>query len=282
MLELIGFLSAIVVGIGLLAYAVSYYLLSGGKSQDQIVDKYQGSKEAKSVFVKKYQEADTSQVRTALLAFGAVLAFSSSIYALTWRDKPIVVEKLIMETVEEEFEVEVPPTEQLKPPPPPPPPPDIQVVEDDEILEDEPEIEEIEIEEDEIIEVPDVIEEEEVVVEQEIFTIVEEMPRFKGCEKVAKAEVKACTDSEILQFITKNVVYPQMAIENDIQGKVYVRFIVDAQGKVTDVSIAKSADKLLEQAAIKVVKSFPSFTPGKQRGKSVKVQYVIPVNFKLS
>lgn len=282
MIQLIGILAAIVVGILLLAYAVSYFLLSGGQSQSQILEKYQGSKEAKSVFIKKYQEADLSQVRTALLAFGAVLAFSSSIYALTWRDKPAVIEKLVMDTIDEEFEVEPPPTEQVKPPPPPPPPPDIQVVEDDEILEDEPEIEEIEIEEDEIIEIPDVIEEEEVVVEQEIFTIVEEMPRFKGCEKVDKAEVKACTDSEILQFITKNVVYPQMAIENDIQGKVYVRFIVDAAGKVTDVSIAKASDKLLEQAAIKVVKSFPQFTPGKQRGKSVKVQYVIPVNFKLS
>jgi len=282
MIELIGIMVALIAGILLLAYAVSYFLLSGGKSQEQIVDKYKGTKEAKSVFVKKYEEADTSQVRTALLAFGAVLAFSSSIYALTWRDKPIVVEKLVMETIEEEFEVEPPPTEQVKPPPPPPPPPDIQVVEDDEILEDEPEIEEIEIEEDEVIEIPEVIEEEEVVVEQEIFTIVEEMPRFKGCEKVAKEEVKACTDSEILKYITKNVVYPQMAIENDIQGKVYVRFIVDSDGKVTDVSIAKSADKLLEQAALKVVKSFPQFTPGKQRGKSVRVQYVIPVNFKLS
>jgi protein TonB len=280
MLQLAGILLLIVVGLSVAGYAISHYLLSGGKNTDQIVSKYQGSEESKSVFVKKYAEADLSKVRTVLLAFGAIVAFSSSIYALTWRDKPQQVEEFVMEAIDDELEIEAPQTEQVKPPPPPPPPPEIQVVEDDEILEDEPEIEDIEIEEDEIIEVPDIIEEE-VVVEQEIFTIVEDMPKFKGCENLSGNEATTCTNTEIQKFIAKNIVYPPMALENDIEGKVFVRFVVNPKGEVIDVTIAKGADSLLDNAALKLVKTMPKFTPGKQRGKAVPVQYIIPINFKI-
>ena len=281
MLQLAGILALIVVGLGAMGYAIAYFLLSGGKNSQQIMSKYEGSAASKSVFVKKYAEADLSKVRTVLLAFGAIVAFSSSIYALSWRDKPQKVEALVMETIDDELEIEAPQTEQVKPPPPPPPPPEIQVVEDDEILEDEPEIEDIEIEEDEIIEVPDVIEPEEKPVEQEIFTIVEDMPKFKGCENLKGNEATNCTNTEIQKFIAKNIVYPPMALENDIEGKVFVRFVVYAKGDVTDVSIAKGADSMLDNAALKLVKTMPKFTPGKQRGKAVPVQYIIPINFKI-
>lgn len=281
MLQLAGILLLIVVGLSVAGYAISYFLLSGGKDTDQIVSKYQGSEESKSVFVKKYAEADLSKVRTVLLAFGAIVAFSSSIYALTWKDKPEEVEEFVMETIDDELAIEAPQTEQVKPPPPPPPPPEIQVVEDDEILEDEPEIEDIEIEEDEIVEVPDIIEPEEAPVEQEIFTIVEDMPKFKGCENLTGNEATTCTNTEIQKFIAKNIVYPPMALENDIEGKVFVRFVVNPKGEVTDVTIAKGADSLLDNAALKLVKTMPNFTPGKQRGKAVPVQYIIPINFKI-
>jgi protein TonB len=280
MLELAGILALIVIGLGSAGYAIAYFLLSEGKNDKQIMSKYEGSAESKSVFVKKYAEADLSKVRTVLLAFGAIVAFSSSIYALSWRDKPQEVQSLVMETIDDELEIEAPQTEQVKPPPPPPPPPEIQVVEDDEILEDEPEIEDIEIEEDDIIEVPDVIVKE-VVVEQEIFTIVEDMPKFKGCENLKGNDATNCTNQEIQKFIAKNIVYPPMALENDIEGKVFIRFVVNAKGEVTDVSIAKGADSLLDNAALKLVKTMPKFTPGKQRGKAVPVQYIIPINFKI-
>jgi protein TonB len=280
MLELAGVLSVIVLGLGAAGYALAYYLLSEGKSDQQIISKYEGSEESKSVFVKKYAEADLSKVRTVLLAFGAIVAFSSSIYALSWRDRPQDVETYIAEVIDDELKIEAPQTEQVKPPPPPPPPPEIQVVEDDEILEDEPEIEDVEIEEDDIIEVPDVIVKE-VVVEQEIFTIVEDMPKFKGCESLKGNDATSCTNQEIQKFIAKNIVYPPMALENDIEGKVFIRFVVDAKGDVIDVSIAKGADSMLDNAALKLVKTMPKFTPGKQRGKAVPVQYIIPINFKI-
>ena len=281
MLQLAGILALIVIGLGVAGYAIAYFLLSGGKSSEQIMSKYEGSAESKSVFVKKYEEADLSKVRTTLLAFGAIVAFSSSIYALSWRDKPEKVEALVMETIDDELEIEAPQTEQVKPPPPPPPPPEIQVVEDDEILEDEPEIEDIEIEEDEIIEVPDVIEPEEAPVEQEIFTIVEDMPKFKGCEGKSGTDADACTNQAITKFIVDNYVYPPMALENDIEGKVYVRFVVNTKGEVTDGTIAKPVDGLLDKAAVNLVKKMPNFTPGKQRGKAVSVQYIIPINYKI-
>jgi protein TonB len=281
MLELAGILALIVVSLGAAGYAIAYYMLSGGKNDKQIMSKYEGSSESKSVFVKKYAEADLSKVRTVLLAFGAIVAFSSSIYALSWEDKPQKVDSLVMETVDDELEIEAPQTEQVKPPPPPPPPPEIQVVEDDEILEDEPEIKTVEIEEDDIIEVPTIISPEEKPKEQEIFTIVEDMPKFKGCENLKGNDATNCTNQEIQKFIAKNIVYPPMALENDIEGKVFIRFVVDAKGDVIDVSIAKGADSLLDNAALKLVKTMPKFTPGKQRGKAVPVQYIIPINFKI-
>jgi len=280
MLELAGILALIVVSLGAAGYAIAYYMLSGGKNDKQIMSKYEGSSESKSVFVKKYAEADLSKVRTVLLAFGAIVAFSSSIYALSWEDKPQKVDSLVMETVDDELEIEAPQTEQVKPPPPPPPP-EIQVVEDDEILEDEPEIKTVEIEEDDIIEVPTIISPEEKPKEQEIFTIVEDMPKFKGCENLKGNDATNCTNQEIQKFIAKNIVYPPMALENDIEGKVFIRFVVDAKGDVIDVSIAKGADSLLDNAALKLVKTMPKFTPGKQRGKAVPVQYIIPINFKI-
>ncbi|MEX0595075.1 MAG: hypothetical protein WD512_01155, partial [Candidatus Paceibacterota bacterium] len=122
MLQLGGILALIVVGLGAVGYAIAYFLLSGGKNDQQIMSKYVSSAESQSVLVKKYAEADLSKVKTVLLAFGAIIAFSSSIYALSWRDQPQKAETLVMETVDDELEIEAPQTEQVKPPPPPPPP----------------------------------------------------------------------------------------------------------------------------------------------------------------
>jgi protein TonB len=107
------------------------------------------------------------------------------------------------------------------------------------------------------------------------------MPKFKGCENLSGNEATTCTNTEIQKFIAKNIVYPPMALENDIEGKVFVRFVVNPKGEVTDVTIAKGADSLLDNAALKLVKTMPKFTPGKQRGKAVPVQYIIPINFKI-
>ena len=118
-------------------------------------------------------------------------------------------------------------------------------------------------------------------VEQETFTIVESMPKFKGCENLSGGAATSCTNTGIQEFIANNLVYPPEALENDIHGKVFVRFVVNQKGKVTDVTIAKGVDSLLDNAALKLVKSMPKFTPGKQEGKSVPVQYILPIGFSI-
>jgi periplasmic protein TonB len=257
-----------------------HFLMAKAKTEVQIAEMYKNTELSKSVFVKKYPEASIGEHKKYLLALGFILSFGVSIYALSYRDKPKDLSGFVMETIELDAEVEPPQTEQVKPPPPPPPPPEIEVVQDDEILEDEPEIQSVEIDIDTKIEVPEVIEKE-VVKEQEIFTVVEDMPRFPGCEnKTSKAEKEQCAQMELMKYLAK-IQYPPMARDNDIEGKVFVRFVIDEKGKVTNVEIARGADKLLDQAALKHVQAMPDWIPGKQRGKNVKVQYVVPINFKL-
>jgi protein TonB len=168
---------------------------------------------------------------------------------------------LNLDDMEEEI---IPITRQeVKPPPPPPPPPEIiEIVEDEVEIEKELEIEETETDEDEIVE----IEED----DEEFFMVVENMPEFPG------------GDLGLMKFIQKNVKYPAIAKEYNITGKVYVSFIVDKLGKVTNVKIVRGVDKNLDAEALRVVSLLPKYKPGKQRGKSVRVMFTIPINFTLN
>jgi protein TonB len=143
-----------------------------------------------------------------------------------------------------------------------------------EIVQDDVEVEDIEInaevEQNEVIEeyvAPEVVEEE--VVEQEIFKIVEEMPAFPGGE------------AKLMEYVAKNVKYPQIARETGVQGRVYVNFVVEPDGSVSNVSVLRGIGGGCDEEAIRVVKSMPKWKPGKQRGKAVRVSYMLPVNFKL-
>lgn len=259
---------------------LSAYLMNGGKNEEQIIA-INKEKEQKNRFAVKFPEAEIRTVQVMLLAFGFVFAFGSSIYAFNYANKKTETMALASLEIEEDFEVEAPQTEQVKPPPPPPPPPpEIEVVEDEKILEEEPEIQDTEIEDDEVIEVPEEIIEEEVV-EQEIFTVVEDMPKFKGCEGMKGEAAIQCTNGKLQEYLYK-VDYPQIAVDNDIEGKVYISFVVGKDGKVEDVTLLRGADKLIDNAALKHVKNMPKFaSPGKQRGKAVKVKYSVPMIFKL-
>lgn len=168
---------------------------------------------------------------------------------------------LNLDDMEEEI---IPITRQeVKPPPPPPPPPEIiEIVEDEVEIENEVEIEETDTDEDEIVE----IEED----DEEFFMVVENMPEFPG------------GDLGLMKFIQKNVRYPAIAKEYNITGKVYVSFIVDKQGSVTNVKIVRGVDKNLDAEALRVVSLLPKYKPGKQRGKAVRVMFTIPINFTLN
>ena len=143
-----------------------------------------------------------------------------------------------------------------------------------EIVNDDVETEDIninaEVEQNEIIEeyvAPEVVEEE--VVEQEIFQIVEEMPSFPGGE------------GKLMEYVAKNIKYPQIARETGIQGRVFVGFVVEPDGSISNVKLLRGIGGGCDEEAMRVIKSLPKWKPGKQRGKAVRVSYQIPVFFKL-
>lgn len=112
-------------------------------------------------------------------------------------------------------------------------------------------------------------EEKEEAEEAQVFFIVEEMPEFPGGEAALRA------------FIAKAINYPVIAQENGIQGKVYVTFVVDKDGGISDAKIARGVDASLDKEALRVVNSLPKWKPGKQRGKPVRVSYTVPISFVL-
>ena len=173
------------------------------------------------------------------------------------------------EVVEEEM-VDITKQEEQKPQPVEVPKQTTQL----EIVQDDVEVEDIEInaevEQNEVIEeyVAPEIEEEEVV-EQEIFQIVEEMPSFPGGEQ------------KLLEYVAKNTKYPQIARESGIQGRVFIGFVVETDGGISNVKVLRGIGGGCDEEAVRVIKSLPKWKPGKQRGKAVRVSYQIPVNFKL-
>ncbi|MFT4645060.1 MAG: protein TonB [Planctomycetota bacterium] len=119
--------------------------------------------------------------------------------------------------------------------------------------------------------------------DSEIFTVVESMPVFsKKCVLYSGDRQNQCTIKAIQNY-SAGVDYPQKAINADAEGKVYIRFVVQKNGKVKDVRLLRSSGyEILDDVAFKHIKKMPKFAkPGYQRGKPVKVQYNIPIIFKL-
>ncbi|MBQ9666718.1 MAG: energy transducer TonB [Bacteroidaceae bacterium] len=105
--------------------------------------------------------------------------------------------------------------------------------------------------------------------EGEIFEVVEQNPSFPGGDKA------------LMAWLTKNLKYPASAQENNIQGRVLVQFVVNKDGSIVDPKVLRGADPALDKEAMRVVSAMPKWTPGKQRGKTVRVRYTLPVTFRL-
>ena len=114
-----------------------------------------------------------------------------------------------------------------------------------------------------------IVEEKKPVEENKVFTAVEQMPQFPGGE------------AELMKYIQKNLKYPPVAMENNIQGRVVVQFVVTKTGKIGEVKVARGKDPDLDKEAVRVVKSLPDFIPGKMNGQAVNVWYTLPITFKL-
>ncbi len=219
--------------------------------------------------LKKSPEANIEKKRVVLIAIGLLFSLSLVLVAFEWKTFENELKNLgeiDLSLIEEEI---IPPSIQQPPPPPPPPAPTtvIEIVEDDEEIEDELVIDNLDVDESTEIEFIETAKEE--VVEEQIFTIVEEMPSFPGGE------------AALMKYLSSNTKYPAIAKDANIQGTVFVTFVVDTDGKVKDVRVLRSIGGGCDEEAVRVVQSMPAWKAGKQRGKSVKVQYNLPIRFTL-
>ena len=176
-----------------------------------------------------------------------------------------------VEVIEEEM-VEITKQELPKPPVQAPKPQvtQIQVVEDDVEVEDidiNAEVDQNEEIEEYVYEAPEV--EDEVIEEEEVWVSVEEQPEFPG------------GSAKLMEYIQKNLKYPMMARESGIQGRVFVGFVVEKDGEITKVQVLRGIGGGCDEEAVRVVQSLPKFKPGKQRGNPVRVQYTLPIVFRL-
>lgn len=111
---------------------------------------------------------------------------------------------------------------------------------------------------------------------------VEIMPHFESCIDVLnRDQQEACTNLEIIKIVAENAHYPSHLRGAGIQGTVYISFVIDRQGEVTDVKVQRGVHKGLDKEAVKAVKSLPTFIPGEQQGKKQRVVYNLPVTFKI-
>ncbi|MBN8701747.1 MAG: energy transducer TonB [Bacteroidetes bacterium] len=249
---------------------------------------FEGRNKSYGAFVirREYNKTASFAVLVTSLAFVLLVAAPKIIQWIGSQQEEEIITPVDLTTSDLEAP---PPVDETEPPPPPPPPPPVMetvkftppVVVDEEVPEEElppPQETETQISTvtqegtggDEII----IPEEGDGVVEavaEEVFTIVEEMPSFPGGE------------AEMQKFIQKNVSYPQMEKEAGIQGTVYVSFVVEKDGQITDAKILRgvSGGKGCDNEALRVIKAMPGWKAGKQNGRSVRVQFNVPIRFTL-
>ena len=230
---------------------------------------------------KKNPKADLNKDRNLYFVIGLTLVLGVTWGAIEYRTYEKVFDLAALDMLEDDDE-DIPITEQLKtPPPPPPPPPAPEVIE---VVEDEEEVEETVIESTETDQDEIIIEE--IEVEEEFddidvpFAVIEDVPIFPGCESVAKSQRRACFQEQMNKHIRRNFRYPEIAQEMGIQGRVYVNFIIAKDGSITNIRM-RGPDKNLENEAQRIISRLPQMTPGKQRGRPVRVPFSIPITFRL-
>lgn len=265
--------------LGILAAILVYTLVFKSVNTDKLIAANEASGLNQNVYVKKYDEANIEKFKLPIFLTGLLLASAFTFMAFNWAEAVAEVEQFDMGEFEDDTEILPPQTIQRPPPPPPPPPPPkLEVVEDEEIIEEEEiEIEETEADEETEIEIPEVIEEpaeveievEEEPEEPEIFMIVEDNATFPG------------GDLELMKFIGKKIKYPAIARENNIEGRVIVKFVVNEDGSISNAQVLRDIGGGCGDEALRVIKMMPKWNPGKQRGKPVKVWFTMPVQFKL-
>lgn len=229
--------------------------------------------------IKKSPKANLENKKLLFKEIGLVIALGLTLLAFNWSTSEKAVSTLEADQ-QVEVEEEIVPITNDTPPPPPetsvaePVMSDIIDIVDDDIKVDT----KIIINEDdknqgvEIKEYVQAAEIAEEVVEEDVipFAIVEDKPMFQGKDA-----------NEFTKWVYNNIVYPEIAKENGVQGRVTLQFEIGKDGTVTNVKVLRGVDSSLDKEAVRVVSNSPKWTPGKQRGKAVKVKYNFPVTFQL-
>lgn len=220
--------------------------------------------------IKKNPKYDLERFRSLFVEIGLVVALALVLMAFEWKkaDKAESgFEQMQVIDIPEEL-VEITRQEQPEPPKPEPQTTILEIVDDNVEVQNELDISAEDDQSKEVAEfIAPVVVEEVQVVEAEIFTIVEEQPEFPGGE------------AALMEYLGKNISYPQLARESNIQGTVYVKFVVEPNGSISNVSILRGIGGGCDEEAIRVVKNMPSWKAGKQRGKAVRVQFNLPIRF---
>ena len=228
--------------------------------------------------VKKSPKADLERGKTMSVLMGFIVGLAVLFVGFEWSTKDVMVvdETEQVQDVIAEEEIEI--TRQENTPPPPPPPAAPAVAEVLTVVDDDVELADVEIassEDDasaaqqETYVAPVVEEEEEEEAAQQIFTVVEKQPEFPGGM------------SELMKFLAKSIKYPVIAQENGIQGRVVCSFVVNRDGSIVDIQVMRGVDPSLDKEAVRVIGTMPKWKPGEQRGKPVRVRFILPVQFRL-
>ena len=218
--------------------------------------------------IKKSEKASLENKKLLFTEIGLVVALLIVYLGFNWSSKDAqvaVLEDTTQVVVEEEM-IAI----QNELPPPPPEAPSIPVLSDQiDIVDDD-----IKLDDDLFINLEDnnqaEVEEEEVEEEAIPFQLVEQKPSFNGGDA-----------NEFSKWVNSRLVYPEIAKENGVQGRVTLQFTVESDGRVTNVRVLRGVDESLDKEAVRVVSSSPKWTPGRQRDRAVKVTYTFPVIFQL-
>lgn len=224
---------------------------------------------------KKSIKADLEKKKGLFLEIGLVVALVASLVAFNIKSYDQEAVEVSQRTAIDEIEDVVIQTAEELPPPPPPETPEITteitIVEDDVEIENELGIIDMGDNANQAQEVfvPVAIEDDQVEVEEEIVIFVEEQPQFPGGEEA------------LYTYLHDNIKYPQLARDNNITGKVFVQFVVEKDGSISNAKVMRDIGGGCGNEALRVVKSMPKWKPGKQQGRAVRAQFNLPVAFNL-
>lgn len=223
--------------------------------------------------VKKSEKANLETGKTTFTLLGLAITLALVWFSFehkTYDREKIEIQQNVMLDDEEDVILQ---TQRQEPPPPPPPPQQttiIEIVDDNIEVDDDLEID-AETDDDEEIEEQIITDEDEgEAQEEEIFVFVEDQPGYPG------------GDEARLSYLRDNIKYPEMAKESGIQGTVYVTFVVEKDGSISNVKILRGIGGGCDEEAVRVIKNMPKWKPGKQRGRPVRAQFNMPIRFILA